>query len=101
MKLGTILVLKLGIWELTFAKSTPNSSFDCQKVPLFYLFFEKKSFLNRIRGLIKSFLNQTTYVQGEPKGSEQFLKSGCGSQMSQATPTKFFMLFKHNYGKLF
>jgi len=40
-------------------------------------------------------------VQGEPKGSERFLKSGCGSQMSQATPTKFSMLFKHNYGKLF
>ena len=28
-------------------------------------------------------------VQGDPKGSELFLKSGCGSQMSQATPTKF------------
>ena len=41
------------------------------------------------------------HLQGEPKGSERFLKSGCGSQMSQATPTKFSMLFKHNYGKLF
>ena len=40
-------------------------------------------------------------IQGEPKGSERFLKSGCGIQMSQATPTKFSMLFKHNYGKLF
>ena len=45
--------------------------------------------------------NSTRYLQGEPKGSERFLKSGCGSQMSQATPTKFSMLFKHNYGKLF
>ena len=27
-------------------------------------------------------------------------ESGCGIQMSQATPTKFSMLFKHNYGKL-
>ena len=40
-------------------------------------------------------------LQGDPKGSERFLKSGCGIQMSQATPTKFSMLFKHNYGKLF
>ena len=27
-------------------------------------------------------------------------ESGCGIQVSQATPTKFSMLFKHNYGKL-
>ena len=40
-------------------------------------------------------------VQGDPKGSERFLKSGCGSQMSQAMPTKFSMLFKHNYSKNF
>ena len=40
-------------------------------------------------------------LQGEPKGSERFFKNGCGIQMSQATPTKFSMLFKHNYGKLF
>ena len=38
---------------------------------------------------------------GWPKRIWKFLKSGCGSQMSQATPTKFSMLFKHNYGKLF
>ena len=43
----------------------------------------------------------TMYIQGDPKGSERFLKSGCGIRMSQATPTKFSMLFKHNYGKLF
>ena len=40
-------------------------------------------------------------IQVDPKGSEHFLKSGCGIQMSQATPTKFSMLFKHNYSKLF
>ena len=40
-------------------------------------------------------------LQGDPKGSERFLKSGCGNQMSQAMPTKFFMLFKHNYSKNF
>ena len=28
-------------------------------------------------------------------------ESGCGIQMSQATPTKFSMLFKHTYGKNF
>ena len=27
-------------------------------------------------------------------------ESGSGIQISQATPTKFFMLFEHNYGKL-
>ena len=30
-------------------------------------------------------------IQGDPKGSEQFLNSECGIQMSQATPTKFSM----------
>ena len=39
-------------------------------------------------------------VQGDPKGSERFFKNGCGIQMSQATPTKFSMLFKHNFDKL-
>ena len=39
-------------------------------------------------------------LQGDPKGSEQFFKNGCGIQMSQATPTKLSMLFKHNYDKL-
>ena len=29
-----------------------------------------------------------------------FFSNGCGIQMSQATPTKFSMPFKHNYGKL-
>ena len=29
------------------------------------------------------------------------MKNGCASQMSQATPTKFSMLFKHNYSKIF
>ena len=28
------------------------------------------------------------------------MKSGCGIQISQTTPTKFSKLFKHNYGKL-
>ena len=41
------------------------------------------------------------YIQGVPKRSGRFFKNGCGIQMSQATPTKFSMLFKHNYGKLF
>ena len=41
------------------------------------------------------------YLQSDPKGSERFLKSGCDSQMSQATPTRFSMLFKHNYSKHF
>ena len=40
-------------------------------------------------------------IQGVPKVSGRFFKNGCGIQMSQATPTKFSMLFKHNYGKLF
>ena len=37
-------------------------------------------------------------LQGDPKGSERFFKNGCGIQMSQATPTKFSMLFKDDYG---
>jgi hypothetical protein len=41
------------------------------------------------------------YLQGGPYVSERFFKNGCGIEMSQATPTKFSMLFKHNYGKLF
>ena len=41
------------------------------------------------------------YVQGVLYVFGRFLKSGCGIQISQATPTKFSMLFKHNYGKLF
>ena len=40
-------------------------------------------------------------LQGDPKESERFFKNGCGIQMSQATPTKFSMLLKHNYGQLF
>ena len=40
-------------------------------------------------------------IQGGPYVSERFFKNGCGIEMSQATPTKFSMLFKHNYGKLF
>ena len=43
----------------------------------------------------------TLYVQGDPYVSERFFKNGCGIKMSQATPTKFSMLFKHNYRKLF
>ena len=30
-----------------------------------------------------------------------FFEKGCGIQMSQATPTKSSMLFKHTYSKLF
>ena len=51
--------------------------------------------------LHKRFLSFDYYIQGDPKGSERFFKNGCGIQMSQATPTKFSMLFKHNYGQLF
>ena len=40
-------------------------------------------------------------LQGDPKGSERFFKNGCGIKMSQATPTKFSLLFKHNNGQLF
>ena len=41
------------------------------------------------------------YLQGVPKVSGRFFKNGCGIQISQATPTKFAMLFEPNYGKLF
>ena len=41
------------------------------------------------------------HIQGDPKGSERFSKNGCGIQMSQATPPKIFMFFKHNYDQLF
>ena len=33
--------------------------------------------------------------------SHMYLGDGCGIQMSQATPTKFSVLFKHTYSKLF
>ena len=36
-------------------------------------------------------------VQDVQKGSERFLKTGCVIQMSQCTPSKFSMLFKHTY----
>ena len=42
-----------------------------------------------------------SYVQGASYVFGRFLKSGCGIEMSQATPTKFSMLFNHNYGKIF
>ena len=34
------------------------------------------------------------HIKGVSKVSERFFKNGCGIQMSQATPTKFSMLFK-------
>ena len=40
-------------------------------------------------------------IQGGSYVSERVFKDWCGIDMSQATPTKFSMLFKHNYGKLF
>ena len=40
----------------------------------------------------------TFVIQGDPKGSKRFFKSGCGIQMSQATPTTFSLLFKHTHG---
>ena len=43
----------------------------------------------------------TLDIQGGPYVSERFFKNGCGIKMKEATPTKFSMLFKHNYGKLF
>ena len=49
--------------------------------------------------LFWSHISISMLLQGDPKGSERFLKSACGSQMSQATPTKFPMLFRHNYSK--
>ena len=42
--------------------------------------------------------NDTT---GWPISNWTIFKNGCGIQMSQATPIKFSMLFKHNYGQLF
>ena len=33
--------------------------------------------------------------------SHMYSDDGCGIQMSQATATSFYMLFKHTYGKLF
>ena len=52
---------------------------------------------------LTKWLLQKTYVniQGDPKGSERFFKNESGIQMSQATPTQFSMLLKHNYGQLF
>ena len=41
------------------------------------------------------------HIQGDPNVSERFSKNECGIEMSQATPTKFSMLFQHNYCKLF
>ena len=43
----------------------------------------------------------TTTLQGVPKVSRRFFRNRCGIHMSQATPTKFSMLFKHTYGKNF
>ena len=40
-------------------------------------------------------------VQGGPYVSERFFKNGRGIETSQAMPTKFSMLLRHNYGKLF
>ena len=53
-----------------------------------------------IRSYYKN-LEGTNALQGDPKGSERFLKNGCGIQMSKAKSTKFSMLFKHDYGQLF
>ena len=54
-------------------------------------------FLHFSIAYIKSFQDMY-HIQGDPKVSERFFKNGCGIQMSQATPTKFSMLFKHDYG---
>jgi hypothetical protein len=45
-------------------------------------------------------LRQVSSHHCDPKGIERVLKTGCGIQMSQATPTKFSMLFKQTYGKV-
>ena len=44
--------------------------------------------------------NYWKYITGLSICIWKIFESGCGIQMSQATPTKFSMLFKHNYGKL-
>jgi len=54
------------------------------------------------KGIISRYLwHQNFDLQGVPKVSGRCFKNGFGIQMSQATPAKFSMLFKHNYGKLF
>ena len=75
-----------------------------QEKLLKYVPFKKAfQFLKASKNEMKPQLNknETKYIQGDPYVSERFFKNGCGIQMSQATPTKFSMLFKHNYGKLF
>ena len=42
------------------------------------------------------FFSKMNHIQGDPNVSERFSKNECGIEMSQATPTKFSMLFKHN-----
>ena len=45
--------------------------------------------------------NYWKYITGLSICIWKIFESGCGIQMSQATPTKFSMLFKHTYGKNF
>ena len=49
----------------------------------------------------RSFCKKNNIYTGWPISIWTILKSGCGIQMSQVTPIKFSMLFKHIYGKRF
>ena len=55
--------------------------------------------------MVKGNSHQNTFSQDKFRKlqgvSERFFKNGCGIQMSQATPTKFSLLFNHTFSKLF
>ena len=50
---------------------------------------------------LEKFCKKNNIYTGWPISIWTILKSGCGIQMSQVTPIKFSMLFKHIYGKRF
>ena len=57
-------------------RKNPKNCSKITKKSLFFPLFGKKSFLNRILGLRKSFLNQTPYVLKKSVVATIFLKSG-------------------------
>jgi hypothetical protein len=75
-----------------------NFTGHCLKNPKILL---KVGYSRKNIGIISIAQKMCCVLQGGPYVSERFFKNGCGIEMSQATPTKFSMLFKHNYGKLF
>ena len=101
--LGPFLVIK-------YIKNYSYQNMSIIKVVLLFLYSSMKKKIRKIRLIFyieNYFKNQNcatvfdlgyqiepnTYIQGVPKVSGRFFKNGCGIQISQATPTKFFMLF--------